>query len=299
MVCLLKVRSPGPFSDLFNMIRLLTKCTPLLRKRPIAGCPTAMAASFHLLPFHSTTLHPSPSPSPFLPTCLFKAPKPILHPSAQQYRHFAIRRKYVKRGSNQQKDEHITNRQIPSRIGGLGTEVRLVFPDASNKLMTIADALIRGQEENLDVVLVQSSAKPPTCKILDLGFHKYNMRKKAAEKRKTAPLPVKTIKFKVKIEKGDFQRKVDEARKFLYKGHTVRLSIVLVARFPQGEERATFLYKNFIAAIDDLILEKTQRELSSFGAVRQDELQPRSLHVNAGDIQAFNDKEGLVEKRGD
>ena len=287
-----------------------------------------MAASGHLLPFHSSTPHPSPCPSPFTATCLFNAPRPILNPSSQQYRHFAIRRKYLKRGTNQQnaprpilnpssqqyrhfairrkylkrgtnqqKAEHITNRQIPSRIGGLGTEVRLVFPDASNKLMTIADALIRGQEENLDVVLVQSSAKPPTCKILDLGFHKYNMRKKAAEKRKTAPLPVKTIKFKVKIEKGDFQRKVDEARKFLYKGHTVRLSIVLVARFPQGEERATFLYKNFIAAVDDLILEKTQRELNSFGAVRQDELQPKSLHVNAKDIQAFNDKEGLVEKR--
>lgn len=194
---------------------------------------------------------------------------------SQQYRSFGIKRKFIKKGSKTEK-EHITNMLIPRQIGGMDNEVRLVFPDGSNKVMKISDALIRGQEENLDIVLFQANANPPTCKILDLGFHKYNLRKKEAEKRKNAPLPVKTIKFKVKIEKGDFQRKVNEARNFLSKGHSIRLSIVLLKNFIQGEDRAAFLHNEFIKAVKDLIVESsTSGGLNKDSAQRTCEIHPK------------------------
>ena len=198
------------------------------------------------------------------------APHHLLLPS-QQYRQFAIKRKWVspKDRRNNRPKEHITNVDIRRAIGGLDSEVRLIFPDTSFKIMTLRDALIEGDERKLDIILTSRNTKPPICKIIDIGLFKYNIRKKEAEKRKEAPLAKKTVKFKVKIEKGDFSRKVAEARKFLSKGHGVTLAIVLVPRFLAGEERASFLYREFHNAVQDLCVESGKpRGMSTEASMR-------------------------------
>jgi translation initiation factor IF-3 len=212
---------------------------------------------------HYHHYHRRPTASSLAPSSFFSSPR-LTNVSTSafatlpsfQSRSLAIRRKRpVRQGHNN--DAVITNADIRRFVGGLDTEIRLVFPDGSNKIMPLRDALIRGKDEKLDIILASKQSKPATCKILDLGLHKYNLRKKEAEMRKKAPLPLKTIKFKVKIEKGDFLRKAEKARIFLSLGHTVRLSIVLVKRFPQGEERADFLFREFSGAVADLVMDSS------------------------------------------
>jgi|TARA_B110000208_G_C11650154_1_gene387691 translation initiation factor IF-3 len=208
------------------------------------------------------------APSPF-----FNSLNNLSNNHFNQYRPFSIRRKRVVPKGNKRKEEMITNADIRRYVGGMDTEIRLVYPDGSNKIMSLLDALERGRDEDLDIVLIASNAKPPTCKILDVGLHKYQQRRKEAEKRKSAPLPTKTMKFKVKIEKGDFSRKVEQAREFLSKGHNLRLAIVLVTRFPQGEQRAEFLYREFVTSIEDLIVESRAKGLTQDGALRTADFQ--------------------------
>jgi hypothetical protein len=82
-----------------------------------------------------------------------------------------------------------------------------------------------------------------------------------------------TTKPVVKIEKGDFSRKVEQAREFLSKGHNLRLAIVLVTLFPQGEQRAEFLYREFVTSIEDLIVEIRAKGLTQDGALRTADFQ--------------------------
>ena len=189
-----------------------------------------------------------------------------------QYRNFAIKRKWVPHSERNKKRlsrSTVTNANIRRYIGGVDVEIRLVFADGSNALMTLEEALHRGKEEKLDVLLVSKESSPPTCKILDIELAKFKAKKQEKERKKLAPLDTKTLKFKVKIEKGDFLRKQEQARAFLIKGHNVTLQIVLVPRYPQGEERARFLFEQFCAGVDDLVkTDKNGHQLGTQNSVR-------------------------------
>jgi len=74
-------------------------------------------------------------------------------------------------------------------------------------------------------------AKPPVCKIMDYGKHKYQEKKRANEaKKKQTVVKLKEIKFRPKTEEHDYQFKVRQVRDFLEEGNKARITVMFRGR---------------------------------------------------------------------
>jgi translation initiation factor IF-3 len=98
------------------------------------------------------------------------------------------------------------------------------------------EALRMAEEAGLDLVEIRADARPPLCKIMDYGKHKYQMSKKKSASAKTkAQNEPKEVRLgrSVKIDVHDLMLREKQARKFLIEGHPVNV----VQRF-RGRELA-------------------------------------------------------------
>ncbi len=84
-------------------------------------------------------------------------------------------------------------------------------------IVRIEDALRLAAESDLDLVEVAPpQAKPPVCKLMDFGKYKYEAAVKAREARKNQTNTVlKEIRFRLKIDKHDYETKRGHALRFL------------------------------------------------------------------------------------
>ena len=56
-------------------------------------------------------------------------------------------------------------------------EVQVINRDGQNLgVLSIKDALYRAEEEGLDLIEISPNAKPPVCKIIDMGKYNYNLQ---------------------------------------------------------------------------------------------------------------------------
>lgn len=92
------------------------------------------------------------------------------------------------------------------------------------------------QEQGLDLVEVVADQRPPICKIMDYGKHKYDESKKEQRARASGRgSELKEIRLgrSTKIDPHDIQIRIDQARRFLMEGNKVQV----VQRF-RGREMA-------------------------------------------------------------
>jgi len=111
-------------------------------------------------------------------------------------------------------------------------EVRVVDAE-SNQLgiMPLREALRMAEERQLDLVEIAALAKPPVCRIMDYGKHKYEQSKRDKEVRKKQKIiSVKEIKFRPNIEEHDFDTKTRNVIRFLKDGDKVKATIMFRGR---------------------------------------------------------------------
>ena len=89
-------------------------------------------------------------------------------------------------------------------------EVRLVGPEGEQLgIVSSARALELADEKNLDLVKIAPQAKPPVCKIMDYGKHKFELAKREKENRKNQKVvAVKEVRLSSNIDEHDFNTKV-------------------------------------------------------------------------------------------
>lgn len=105
-------------------------------------------------------------------------------------------------------------------------EVRLLGNDGEQLgVVKTRDALERAREAELDLVLVAPNAKPPVCKIVDYGKHKYD-ESKAKKDHKKKVQEVKGVKLRPGTDVHDIQVLIRKATKFLNDGNKVRVTCV-------------------------------------------------------------------------
>ncbi|MEB3429734.1 translation initiation factor IF-3 [Citroniella saccharovorans] len=106
-------------------------------------------------------------------------------------------------------------------------EVRLIGKDGEQVgIVPINKALDLAADAGLDLVEVAPNAKPPVCKIIDYGKHKYEMLKKEKEsKKKQNIINIKEIRMTPNIERHDLQTKANSAIKFLQNGDRLKISV--------------------------------------------------------------------------
>ena len=98
-------------------------------------------------------------------------------------------------------------------------------------VMVLNDAIKKAKEEGLDLIEIAPNAKPPVCKIMDMGKYKYDAQKKANKaKKKQKKIELKEIKLRPVKEVHDYTFKIKNAQKFLLKGDKVKFTIKFKGR---------------------------------------------------------------------
>jgi translation initiation factor IF-3 len=112
-------------------------------------------------------------------------------------------------------------------------------------------ALEMARIAEMDLVEVNPKDDMPVVKIMDYGQFKYDKEKKA-HKQKVAQkkLDMKGIRLSVRISAHDFEFRIDQAVKFLEKGHKLKIELFLRGREKQHPEKAFEIMKNFLVELE-------------------------------------------------
>ena len=141
-------------------------------------------------------------------------------------------------------------------------EVQVIASSGENLgILNTNEAISMAKEEGLDLIEIAPNARPPVCKIIDIGKYKYDAQKKANQaKKKQKKIEVKEIKLRPVTETHDYQFKIRNAQKFISKGDKVKFTI----RFKGRELQHSHLGQE--------LMEKIKVDMQEVGKV---ELDPR------------------------
>ena len=106
-------------------------------------------------------------------------------------------------------------------------EVQVIASNGENLgIINTNKAIFMAKEEGLDLIEIAPNAKPPVCKIIDMGKYKYEAQKKANKaKKRQKKIELKEIKLRPVTETHDYNFKLKNALKFLSKGDKVKFTI--------------------------------------------------------------------------
>ena len=125
-------------------------------------------------------------------------------------------------------------------------------------IVEIEKALAIAEEQEIDLVEIAPTAKPPVCRLMDYGKFKYNEQKKHHDaKLKQKQIQVKEVKFRPGTDKGDYDIKLRNLIRFLGEGDKAKVTL----RF-RGREMA---HQEFGVRL----LERVRADLEEHGVVEQ------------------------------
>ena len=141
-------------------------------------------------------------------------------------------------------------------------EVQVIDSDGENLgILNLQEAITKAKEANLDLIEIAANAKPPVCKIMDMGKYKYDQQKKLNQaKKKQKKIELKEIKLRPVTEVHDYTFKIKNAQKFIAKGDKVKFTIRFKGREMQHSN------------LGNKLMEKIKQDMESIGRV---ELQPK------------------------
>jgi translation initiation factor IF-3 len=141
-------------------------------------------------------------------------------------------------------------------------EVQVINSSGENLgILNTNEAIVMAKEEGLDLIEIAPNAKPPVCKIIDIGKYKYDAQKKAnIAKKKQKKIELKEIKMRPVTETHDYEFKVKNAKKFISKGDKVKFTI----RFKGRELQHSHLGRE--------LMDKIKADMNEVGKV---ELHPK------------------------
>ena len=106
-------------------------------------------------------------------------------------------------------------------------ELRVLGPEKEMLgVMNTEEALEKGQELGLDLVIVSPEADPPVAKLMDYSKYKYEKEKKDREKKRQAKLTqveLKEVKMRYNIDTHDYDVRLRSSQKFLSNGDKVKV----------------------------------------------------------------------------
>ncbi len=87
------------------------------------------------------------------------------------------------------------------------------------------------EDQGYDLVEIAPNADPPVCRIMDYGKYKYDQAIKAKQARKNqSRIEIKEMKFRPKIDVGDYTTKKKHVLRFLGQGNKVKITILFRGR---------------------------------------------------------------------
>ena len=124
-------------------------------------------------------------------------------------------------------------------------------------VVSVREALAMAEEQDVDLVEISPTAKPPVCKLMDYGKYKYQQAKKRDEAKKNQKqVQIKEIKFRPGTDEGDYQIKMRNINRFLADGDKVKVTL----RFRGREMAHQQLGAHFLERIKEDLAEVAQIE---------------------------------------
>ncbi|MDR3185855.1 MAG: translation initiation factor IF-3 [Christensenellaceae bacterium] len=133
-------------------------------------------------------------------------------------------------------------------------QVRLIGSDGQQLgIKTIQEAQRIADDKNLDLVLINPTATPPVCKIMDYKKYRFELLKKEKDEKKNRKVvELKDIWLSATIDVGDLETKSKQARKFIADGNKVRLSIRMKGRQQIHPEISMGVMNEFFTLVNDI-----------------------------------------------
>jgi len=118
--------------------------------------------------------------------------------------------------------------------------------------MSYVDAKNLAEEENLDLVEVNSSTEFTICKIMDKGKWEYEKKKSQKAQKTRIHHKAKVVKFRSFIDRHDESTKVKHIHKFLEKGLDVQLIVTLKGREKSDPQKGFVQMNRIIESLGEV-----------------------------------------------
>ena len=117
-------------------------------------------------------------------------------------------------------------------------------------------------DEGLDLVEIAPNATPPVCRIMDYGKFKYDQAIKAKQARKNqSKIETKEMKFRPKIDVGDYATKKKHVLRFLDAGNKVKITIMFRGREMAHPEQGLTILERLADDLKDVAVIESQPKM--------------------------------------
>ena len=168
-------------------------------------------------------------------------------------------------------------------------ECRLIgFDGTQLGIYPVAQAQRVADDQGLDLVEIAPNAEPPVCRIMDYGKFKYDQAIKAKQARKNqSKIETKEMKFRPKIDVGDYTTKKKHVLRFLSAGNKVKITIMFRGREMAHPEQGL------------TILERLADDLKDIAVIEsQPKMEGRNMHMLVAPIKgAFDEKAAVADEK--
>ncbi len=131
--------------------------------------------------------------------------------------------------------------------------MRVITSDGEQAgVLSIEEAQELADNSDMDLVEVAPEAKPPVCRIMDYGKFLFEENKKRhAAKKKQKQIHIKEVKFRPGTEKGDYEVKLRNLKRFLENGDKAKVTLRFRGREMAHQELGLELLKRVAADLEE------------------------------------------------
>lgn len=142
-------------------------------------------------------------------------------------------------------------------------ECRLIAYDGSQLgIYPIEQAQRIADNDGYDLVEIAPQAQPPVCRIMDYGKFKYDQAIKAKQARKNqSKIETKEMKFRPKIDIGDYTTKKKHVMRFLAAGSKVKITIMFRGREMSHPEQGLSILERLADDLKDVAVIENQPKM--------------------------------------
>ena len=142
-------------------------------------------------------------------------------------------------------------------------ECRLIdFDGTQLGIYPLAQAQRIADGKGLDLVEIAPQATPPVCRIMDYGKYKYDQAIKAKQARKNqSKVETKEMKFRPKIDVGDYTTKKKHVLRFLADGNKVKITIMFRGREMAHPEQGLTILERLADDLKDVAVIESQPKM--------------------------------------
>lgn len=142
-------------------------------------------------------------------------------------------------------------------------ECRLIDFDGNQMgVFSIEQAQGIADAAGLDLVEIAPNADPPVCRVMDYGKYKYDQAIKAKQARKNqTKIEIKEMKFRPKIDIGDYETKKKHVLRFLSAGNKVKITIMFRGREMVHPEQGLSILERLADDLKDVAVVENQPKM--------------------------------------